>query len=104
MAARDEERYHATSRANSSVGLPHRSSHDSSLEESGFELVVPLSFRRWSGRPRHDLDQRDRRARPFLGGTEGSNPACSSGESMQTRSALAGLIPIPSAFSSRIPR
>src|SRR5262249_33157405 len=56
-------------------------SHDSPLEQAGFEPAVPRWFRSWPGRPGNDLDQREGEPLPSRGGTNGSNPLSSSGES-----------------------
>ena len=61
---------------------------DSPLEETGFDLVVPPSFSQLATQAeRDDPDQRGGRARPFHGGTDGSNPVSSSGESGESPAA-----------------
>ena len=61
---------------------------DSLLEETGFDLVVPPSFSQLATQAeRDDPDQRGGRARPFHGGTDGSNPVSSSGESGESPAA-----------------
>jgi hypothetical protein len=63
-------------------------SYDSSLEQDGFELVVPPLVSQLAGQPRKRSRSARRRARPFPRGTNGSNPLSSGGESGKARGVL----------------